>query len=75
MNITRNNIPFEVDAVKFCKMLDGTRIYLFNVLKQPIIAGRFIVAVKRGDDVLVFQHHTDIKLAIQHFLDLLCLYA
>lgn len=68
-------MPFEVEPLKFCQLHNSTRIYLFRVLKQQIIEGRFIVAAKLDADTLTFKHFTDIKLAIQYYLDSICQYA
>lgn len=75
MCITRKNIPFEVESIKFCKLQNSTRIYLFRVLKQPVIEGKYIVAAKLNDDTLTFKHFIELKTAIQFYLDTICQYA
>lgn len=75
MRITHKNIPFEVENIKFCKLQNSTRIYLFRVLKQPVLDGKYIVAAKLDEDTLTFKHFLELKTAIQYYLDTICQYA
>lgn len=75
MRITRKGIPFEVESIKFCKLQNSIRIYLFRVLKQPVLGGKYIVAAKLDKDTLTFKHFIELKSAIQYYLDSICQYA
>lgn len=75
MRITHKNLFLEVENIKFCKLNNSVRIYLFRVLKQPVLDGKYIVAAKLDEDTLTFKHFVESKTAIQYYLDTICLYA
>lgn len=74
MTITRKDQKYSVECLKMVKTLDGVRIYLFKNL-FPIALMQYIVAVRKDDDTMLFNHCRTVREAVSSYLENVLKYA
>ena len=75
MTISHNNNRYAVECLKYCKTLDGVRIYCFKNI-APLLNHNYIVAVKSRENLtLSFTFFPDIKSSVIDYLENVCRYA